>query len=422
MAVTTTLVLLDHHWKENDTNLFRIRVTHKRKSRYLKTNIICHRLDLNRKGEVITEGIKDAVHDMEKKLRDIINSMDTFDLESMTIDEVAKAINAQLEKPERFRLDFVEFGMQVAQKKSEGNARTYTVALNALVRFFGGKNPDISEITVRNLRKFEEFLRNEKVVKVDWRTGVRRNIRKSKENGRAPSLYLSNIRHIYKCARIEFNDPDLGRFPIPVDPFEYYSVPKAPAAKHRDIPVEVIQMLIDTRRELTGRQRMAVDAFLISFGLCGMNATDMYHCGKVKKNGVLHYNRRKTADRRDDGAEMRVMVHPCIKEIMQEYKDDERAFSFHRTYSRMDSFSTALNVELKRWCNKYRQDTFTFYAARHSWATIGRGKRCNIDAKVITAGLCHVDQNNRVDDIYVNFDWEQLWDAQKKILDVFKWG
>jgi hypothetical protein len=36
-------------------------------------------------------------------------------------------------------------------------------------------------------------------------------------------------------------------------------------------------------------------------------------------------------------------------------------------------------------------------------------------------GMCHKDEKRKVDNIYVKFDWEQLWDAQKVILDVFKW-
>lgn len=419
MAVTTDVVLLSHQWKEDGTNLFRIRITKDRKMRYLKTSLICHKSDLDRKGNVSTQAIKDAVEDERRKIRAIINEADTHDLDAMDVDEAARFIEGKLRRPKRFTLDFVEYGYRVAEKKSPGNAQTYYVALNALVRYFEGRHPDIGEITVRNLRGFEEFIRAEKVVKVNRITGERKASKKTKEKGRAASLYLAGIRHIYKCARMEFNDPDLGLFPIPVDPFEYYSVPKAPAAKHRDIPVETIQLMIDTRKSLEGRQRMAIDAFLMSFGLCGMNAVDMYSCLKPKKNGVLHYKRTKTTNRRDDEAEMWVKVLPCIKEIMKDYAHNTHAFDYCERYSRTDSFTTALNVELKRWATKHKQATFTFYSARHSWATIARSKRCNVDAKVVTAGLCHVDSS--VDDIYVNFDWEQLWDAQKKILDVFKW-
>jgi hypothetical protein len=79
-------------------------------------------------------------------------------------------------------------------------------------------------------KTIEEYINNESVVKVDWRSGKQKTIKK-KKGGRAASLYMSNLRHIYKCARLEFNDPDLGLFPIPTDPFEYYSVPKTPAPR-----------------------------------------------------------------------------------------------------------------------------------------------------------------------------------------------
>lgn len=419
MSVTLKAVLLDRGWKEDKTNFVRVRVTHKRKTRFIKTHISVHKEDLGRTGAIRTVAIEDEIRDLVKRMRAVTNAIDMYDLKIMSVDDVVEKINEGLKKEEKFRLDFVAFGHQVAAKKSAGTASSYIIALNALERFFGHK-PDISEISVRNLRAFEEFIRNEKVIKVNRITGERKESKRVKK-GRAASLYLSNVRHIYKCARIEFNDPDKGLFPIPVDPFEYFSVPKTPASRHRHIPVETIQLMIDTRKSLKGRQRMAVDAFLISFGLCGMNLVDMYTCGKPKKNGVLFYTRTKTANRRDDNAEMHVKIHPQIKKIMKDYLDSERCFNYYRTYSRRDSLTTAVNVELKRWADANKQDSFTFYAARHSWATIGRSKLCKIDSKVITAGLCHIDESARVDDIYVDFDWELLWEAQKTILDVFDW-
>ena len=63
MAVTTDVVLLPHQWKEDGTNLFRIRITKDRKTKYIKTSLICHKSDLDRKGNVSTQAIKDAVED-----------------------------------------------------------------------------------------------------------------------------------------------------------------------------------------------------------------------------------------------------------------------------------------------------------------------------------------------------------------------
>lgn len=420
MGVMFQATVLPHQRKADGTNMVRIRVTHKRESKWIKTNITLYPSDMTKAGKVKNSSCLRPAEDLIMRMRKVVDNIDMFKLEAMSVQEVVDHINHALKEPEKFRLDFVEFGRQVASRKSKGNATTYNVAMNALERFFKGRHPDISEITVRNLRAFEQFINDEKVVKVNWRTGEQKTIKKRK-GGRAAPLYLSNIRHIYKCARLEFNDPDLGLFPIPNDPFEYYSVPKAPASRHRDVSPETIQLMIDTRKELKGRTRMAVDAFLISFGLYGMNAADLFSCGKPKKNGILIYNRQKTTNRRDDKAEMRVKIEPCIKEIMKDYADTDRCFDYHMRYKDKDIFTTALNAGLRVWADKYKQDDFTFYSARHSWATIGRSKKCNIDAKVITAGLCHVDDSNRTDDIYVNFDWELLWDAQKTILGIFTW-
>lgn len=419
MSTTVKALLLDHQKKDDGTNYFRIRVTHQRKSRYIKTNICVGPEDYTRSGSLKSGGKKDLATNLELRMRGVIDAMDMYDLKAMTIGEVVEALEAKLEVPEDFRLDFVEFGRKIADKKSPGTANIYHTSLNALVRFFKGRNPDIGEITVRNLRGFEEFLRREPVVKVNWRTGESKTLKK-KKGARAPSQYIGALRHIYKSARMEFNDPDIGKFLLPVDPFEYYSVPRIPSAKHRDIPVEVIQHMIDTRHELKDRVRMAVDAFLISFGLMGMNAADMFICGKPKK-GILRYNRKKTEDRRDDGAEMRVRVENCIRLIAKDYKGEDRMFDYYGRYANADTFTTALNQGLKIWCKRYDEDRFTFYSARHSWATIGRGKRCNIDKTLITAGLCHVDSSKNSDDVYIRQDWEQVWDANAKILSIFNW-
>lgn len=421
MATTLHPVLQDHHWKADGTNIVRIRVTHNRKVKYIKTNIVVTKADLNKKGEIKDMELQDQVRDLLKKFRSALNAVDMFALQKKTADEVVKLLNDTL-SPDEFRLDFFEYGQQVAAKKSKGNAKAYHVALNALLRYFDGRHPDISEITVRNLRGFEEFINNEKVIKVNWRTGENKQLKEKKKGGRAASLYLASIRHIYKCARIEFNDPDLGKFVLPVDPFEYYSIPKIPSTKHRPVSVEVLQRMIDTRNKYKGRQRMAVDAFLISFGLCGINPADMFRCGKPNKD-ILHYFRQKTEHRRDDKAEMWVKIFPCIRKIMKDYVDTDRCFDYYKRYSNKDVFITALNQGLTLWQSKEKLgvERFTFTSARHTWPTIGSSKLCDIKESVITAGMCHIDEDRKTDNIYIKFDWEELWDAQEQILKLFKW-
>lgn len=419
MGVTFKILLEERYKKKDGSNFLRIRVTHARKSKFITTNIAILPEDLTRSGNIKNTYKLDLVDDLVKRMRKTADGIEHYKLKSMTVEDVVEYIDAKLAEPEVFELDFIEYGLKIADKKKKGTGDVYRTALNALLRFYKGKHPDIKDITVRNLYAFEEFIKNEPVIKVNWRTGKEKQIKKTKGR-RAPSQYLGAFRHIYNSARKEYNDPDLGVFRIPNDPFEYYSVPKIPASVHKDIPVEVIQLMIDTRKELTGRVRMAVDAFLISFGLCGINATDMFVCGKVKKS-ILHYYRAKTTDRRDDGAEMYVKIEPCIARIMKDYKDNERLFDYYKRYANKDVFTTALNQGLRIWQNRYKQQDFTFYAARHSWGTIAGSKRCNIDDRIITHGMNHAGGSNKMDSIYVRFDWNQLYEANAKILGVFDW-
>lgn len=420
MSTTINSVLLDHHWRENGTNFYRLLVIHNRKKKYLKTNIVVSKSDLGRGGKVKTLSVATAIGDLVLKVRKIVSEINMFTLDSMTVDEVVAYIESKMKEPGRFELDFYEYGLQVASKKSASTAHQYRTALNALLRFFNSRHPDISEITVRKLRAFEEFIRNEGVVSLNRFTGETKESKKKKK-ARTPAAYMADLRHVYRSAREEYNDPDLGIFPLPVNPFEYYAVPRTPATRHRNISVDVIQKMIDTRLSLSGRARLGVDVFLISFGLCGMNLADMFTCEKPMKNDILHYYRQKTTSRRDDAAEMWIKVFPCIRQIMDEYRGEGKCFNFSSRYASKKVFNDNANCGLRQWQKENGTEDFTLYSARHSWATIARSKQCNIDAKIVTAGLCHIGFVNKTDDIYVNFDWELLWDAQKKILDVFKW-
>lgn len=421
MAVNFQAVLLPHLRKKDGTNVIRIRVTHNRQSKWIKSNITLSAKEQTKDGKPRSRAVMKPADDLIERMTEVVNSIDMYKLQKMDVEQLVKYINVALEEPDRFTLDFIEYGRRVAEKKKgKGTKQGYLVAMNALERFFKGKHPDISEITVRKLREFEEFLRNEKTIRVNWRTGKIKETKKEKGN-RAVSLYMAALRHIYHCARLDYNDPDLNLFPIPNDPFEYYAVPKDPAPRHRDIPMEVIQLMIDTRHRYKRRVRVSLDAFLISFGLYGMNAIDLYTCAKPRKD-VIIYNRTKTRNRRDDKSEMRVRVEPCIQKIIDEYKDRDRCFDFYKRFASINSFSQALNAGLKIWADEHGLENFHFYSARHSWATIGAGRKCGITWEVISAGLCHVNRGSRrVDAIYINQDWEQIWDANKKILGLFKW-
>jgi hypothetical protein len=339
----------------------------------------------------------------------------------MDVAEVLRYVTAKLAEEEGLRLNFISYGMSVADKKKPSTAHNYRVALRSLVRYFG-REPDISEITVKALRGFEEFLRNEPRMVYHIGEDVLRQSKKHSKGENALNSYLGIVRSVYKAARLQFNEPDLGIFRLPVDPFDYYTIPKPPPPKHRDIPAEWVQMMIDQRKELQGLERLGVDVFLISFGLMGMNLVDMLTVTEKPKDGVLHYFRTKTTDIKDDRAEMFVRIEPCIAEIMKDYLDKDRVFRFHKMYATKLNLTIAINDGLKRWYQRNGiEKHFTFYSARHTWPTLAASKKLEIEASIITDALTHSDKSRAMDKVYTRTDWERVWDANAKVLGLFDW-
>ena len=232
--------------------------------------------------------------------------------------------------------------------------------------------------------------------------------------------YMFLIGAVYRAARVEFNDPDLGIMRIPVDIFEYIKIQEPKGVDHRDIPIEWIQMMIDQRKELEGAERYAVDMFLVSFGLMGMNVVDMYHCDKAKGE-IVHYYRTKTRDVKDDRAEMFVRIEPCIGAIMAEYDGKGRLLNMSERFARHDYANISINYGLRRFIKRNGLSHFTFYSARHTWATLGASKAVGIDLSIVTEGLSHSNQSRRMDMVYIRKDWERVWEANAKVLAQLKW-
>lgn len=423
MAITFDYVILSHQKKQDGTNYIRIRVTHKRQSKYIKTNIAVEPEDLTRSGNLKNEGKKDLALEEIKKMRRVASQFSDYVTSTMDVGEIVELINTKLKEEEGFELDFIDYGMTVAQGLKKGTAGNYLVALSALLRYFKGRHPDISEITVRTMREFEEFLRVESNMLYHRDTELLHERKNVKKKDKTIQNYISLIRAIYKRARRQFNEPDRNYFPIPIDIFEYYQPKKVQVVREpRDIPMEWVQLMIDQRTTLRKRERLAVDVFLLSFGLMGINVVDLFTVTEKPKDGVLHYYRTKTKDKKEDGAEMYVRIEPCIAEIMSEYRSRSRVFSFHERYVNEKGFNVAVNEGLRQWIqrNKLNKD-FTFYAARHTWGTIAASKKVGIDYGVVTEGLCHSDRSRRMDLVYIRKDWEKVWDANAKVLALFEW-
>jgi hypothetical protein len=62
---------------------------------------------------------------------------------------------------------------------------------------------------------------------------------------------------------------------------------------------------------------------------------------------------------------------------------------------------------------------FTTNWARHTWATIARND-CRIPKDDVALCMGHEDQDNKVTDIYINYDYSIIDEANKRVLNLLK--
>jgi integrase len=349
----------------------------------------------------------------------------TLTVSTLDAGELKSRIEEHLAGKSIFRLNFISFAEKEVTKMSSGTERLYKTTINSLKRFLDGKPLDIKDINVRFLEEFENFIRNEPSQRGSNRKEKRDDL--PLKGGRAISLYLTHIRKLHNSAKSCYNDEDRGIINIPYAPFERYKIKQESMPKKRALPIKTIQKIIDLpyqeedkRAGEWNRFNLAKDCFLLSFAMIGMNSADMYSCNKPK-DGILIYNREKTVTRRRDRAEMRVLLPPAIANLLKKYEGETLMFNFHNHYANSDGLDRAINKGLKIIGKAVGVDDLQFYAARHSWATIACSSKVGISESVVDAALNHSDPSLKVARFYIERDWKVLWNANKKVLRLFKW-
>lgn len=414
MATTFKAVVYAHHRKSDGTYNVKIRVTHNRQKRHIPTNIFVTAKDLTRGLKVKDAAIADQLKKEVERYQRIAATIPQVRAQVMTIDEVVEYINSYEKQHGAFRLDFIKFGEQLVQEMKDcgrvGTGLHYRAALVALKRYLQRDHLDISEVTVKLLEDFCNFIKNEPA-------------RPNRVKGeRAPSSYLGAIRILHNKAKERYNDEDAGIIRIPLSPFKRFKVPKPPITRKRSITVEQLQaiMRVADGHTVDSRITTARDVFLLSFGLIGMNSVDLYNA--VDYDGErITYKRTKTRYRRADEALISIKVEPCVRPLVEKYLDPtgERVFNFHSRYASYQTMCTNINRGLKLIgaMDSVKVDDLEFYAARHTWATLARNK-AKVEKATIHEALNHVDEQMRVTDIYLAKDYSQQDEANRRVLEL----
>lgn len=417
------------HQKKDGSYHVTIRVTHNRKSSYLKTPFFVSASEVSKrkkngkeelkiKNQAVLDNLDEIIVGYKKKILSVGMSIDSWDL-----DRVVKLLTSSTST---FFLDFIEYGKKYVESvKAEGRggtAKKYDNAINALIRFLGRSTLDISEINYSFLKAFENHLRTEPVYRGTSKGEAKKTAEMKK--GRALTSYMGHLKTIHEKAKDEYNDEDCGLINIPFSPFKKYQIPKMPEVEHRTLTIEQIQAIIDLpykphKRRGFSSYNLAKDVFLLSFGLMGINTADLHEMTAIDSD-ILAYNRRKTRSRRSDKAAMKVRIEPQIKPIIEKYiKDGELIFG--KSYSMPISFNRIVNQGLKEIGKKIGVSNLTYYHARHSMASICANK-LGIDIARVDEMLNHSDPKLSLARVYIEKDFKPLWEANKRLLELFDWS
>ena len=227
--------------------------------------------------------------------------------------------------------------------------------------------------------------------------------------------HMRDLRTLFNAARDRYNNEDLGIHRIKHYPFKNYKIGSAPLTPKRNNTLQQVVLIKNLPAKIGSRLELARDIYLLSFYQCGMNAVDLYKLmpGHIQ-NGRIDYNRSKTKGKRKDNAFISIKIADDAKPLLEKYLGQ-----LSSRYSKASSLNTALSKGMRQLRSKLGIPNLTLYWARHTFATVARNT-CRMHKDDVAEAMNHVDERNRMTDIYIAKDWTIVDDVQTAVLNAFK--
>ena len=405
---TFKALVLSHQKRRDGTYNVKIRVTHNRKHKYIKTALYAGKNDLTKSLKIKNHLISDATDEIIKVYRARCTQIGAA-LGEYSVEKLCATLEEGANK-EEWKVNFFEYAEKIIPKgKAKATQNNYRGALMWLKRY-AGENVLLSDINRKFLQGLLDFIEDNK-------TNAHRSV-----TGDTIAPYVFNkLGAIYRAARNEFNDEELEITRLPFDPFAKIEIKQPPQPEKRAISAEKMRAvaMIEKGERTKKNIALARDAFLLSFGLLGANLVDMFWwTADQYKDGRITYKRAKTRGRRADGALISIKVEPELEPLMEKYADPkgEFVFCFARLSSSIECFHTKIGTSIKEIGRLIGEPDLTFYAARHSWATIALND-AGVDKYTVHEGLNHAGGEMAITDVYIKKDWTRLDKANRAVLD-----
>ena len=287
--------------------------------------------------------------------------------------------------------NFVARFRHFATTHKEHTEKIYLHTLKRMTDFY----PELETLNFEDINK-------------DWIVAFDSYLSKTMPSKNARNVHLRNIRAVFNDAI----DNDITT----VYPFRKISIKPTPTAK-RSLSIKDLHTLFNMK--VKPYAKIYQDLFKLAFMLCGINLIDLFNLKKDNIiNGRIEYVRAKT------GRQYSIKIEPEISEILERYKGGVHLINIFDRHKEHGSFMKQMNKALKRFGNveidKQGKKTInplfpklSYYWCRHSWATIAA--ELDIPKEVISHALGH--GNNTVTDIYINFDYKKVDEANRKVID-----
>jgi integrase/recombinase XerD len=252
---------------------------------------------------------------------------------------------------------------------TESTLRNYRCAVNSFLRFQGGKDILISQLTVARVEEYELWLDAHSV------------------SPNTASAYMRSLRALY-------NKAPLGKMQKKSNLFATVKTSNTKTDK-RAAEASDIKRLVALDLNVGTLLCLSRDVFLFCVFAMGMPFVDAAHLKKSQIHGdIIEYRRQKT------GKVIRVKIEPCMQILIDRYNEpgNEYVFPILKSMNRgkdkqtMDRhYGSALsyyNHELKVLGKMAGiKIKLTSYVARHTWASLAYINK--VDIAVISQALGH---------------------------------
>lgn len=285
------------------------------------------------------------------------------------------------------------------------------------------KNPSTRKLMLSTVSRIEALMPNAgsltfASINRSWLTDFLNELKKTSSSPNYWSIHLRNIRTVWNDA--------IANNVATNYPFKDFKIPSAPTAK-RNLSIDQLRELMNAK-SVGERGEMAIDYFMLSFFLIGINDIDLCHLTPNNiVNGRLEYIRAKT------GKHYSIKIEPEAMAIIEKYRGTKYLLNGLDVYVNHEAVTKYMNRALKK-IGEIEKEIFqskrgvrtrlvaksnlpkdiSHYWCRHTWASIAF--EIGIPQDTIALALGH-SFGNQVTAIYINPSLSKVDEANRKVID-----